>query len=780
MLIIKFILHIGLFLFVLTYTTRFLSAFQTKNSLDNCTQGICDVKLEEGANTNITTPFETLLFLPTALYQSQCVVHKHEILICGGYKNNECYSYNIPTNQYKRICFYPKDIELWRHCVVKWTTGNNSNDITLLSIGRQGENKKKHTLIMKYVSVWNKIEEDESVINNFEYYNEWLPFLDNNNIPIYIERDESDYEGMRIVIGGSNNHLLFITYIPKHIAVYDLNTFRYINRSGHCFVSRIENELITMETNNKQKNEMMLFCENTGLLIEYKEEINTFEFHKLNVCSTMRSLYDYAYLCINNIILFFGGSESSAHVSNAIHKYSIKEKKWMKFEHALPIPLCGCVGILSDDYTYIHILGGHDDNVQTTTHIKTNVNIWMNEESKIEKQWIAEEEEKREIAEIKIELNEIKESFDIKKLKVAFVCFFFAIISSAKRTEHKRKKRLHQHYNIGSAHCLFQSDGFMILISLFRDIFWYFEYIYKKKKQMKYFKPLKVLLLHSNAINSAKFSPDGTKMVITCDDRTIRIWDMTVEKETHMFKGHTCYIKDAQFSPDSNRIVSCSDDKTIRLWDIKAAIEIRKLEGHTDKVTSVQFSPDGATVVSCSFDKTVRIWDTASGQEIRRLEGHSDIVNDIQFSSNGQQLVSSSDDETIKIWDVKSGERTKELKDSSNYIMKTIFFPGNCQFIVSCSTDEAIYTWNIESGKKMQKLEGHSGVVRDVKFLPDKQTIVSCSDDQTIRLWDMKLGVEIQILKGHSDKVTQLDISSNGNMIVSSSKDGTIRLWKQL
>ncbi|ETO15556.1 hypothetical protein RFI_21808 [Reticulomyxa filosa] len=79
--------------------------------------------------------------------------------------------------------------------------GDVVNQITLLSFG--GANKS----------------------NN---YNEWVPFTDVHNHLIIIESYCDNYNGVRALIGGSNNHLLFITYYQNNISVFDLNTFQFI------------------------------------------------------------------------------------------------------------------------------------------------------------------------------------------------------------------------------------------------------------------------------------------------------------------------------------------------------------------------------------------------------------------------------------------------------------------------------------------------------------------------------------------------------------------------
>ncbi|ETO28780.1 hypothetical protein RFI_08346 [Reticulomyxa filosa] len=402
---------------------------------------------EPNEKTGPITSFETLASLFVPLYRSQCVFHKHEILICGGHNEKDCYSYHTIKNQYKRICSYPKNTIPWGgHTVLKRIEKNDPNAITLLSFGGQF----KHTLVMKYTSVWNNDQDDEMEMEKekrkgkpkYYKYNEWFPFMNRQN-----------YTGVRAVIGGNDNHLLFITYYPKNIDVFDLNIFQYVNCStlpigdyiqDHCFVLKTEDALtIPMKTNvSKKMVEMLLFCKAIGLSIEYDEDKRIFKFNPLRVCSTIRPFYSYAYACVNDIVLFFGGyGGADIGVSNTMYKYSMSENKWTQFEQTLPIPLHGCVGIFNSDHTCVHIIGGIDDKKDiTAAHAKINVNSWAKEMTKKELQWIQEEGEKEEIEQIKTEIEKMVHEPQIKKLKVDFffiVCFVCDYIASKDKQKDK-------------------------------------------------------------------------------------------------------------------------------------------------------------------------------------------------------------------------------------------------------------------------------------------------------------------------------------------------------
>ncbi|ETO31826.1 hypothetical protein RFI_05290 [Reticulomyxa filosa] len=341
--------------FCFTPHPPFLKKFSNINNManQNTTQKSLEKQTKQSQHIITSTPFQSLNALPNSLWQSQCVLHKYEILICGGYKKRDCYSYHTLKNEYKFICEYPNDVALWGHCVVKLVDNNkNSNEITLLSFGGD----YKHTLVMKYMSVWsNENDENESnKLKELNNHNQWIPFKDNDGNPIQIGRDYDNYWGVRAVIGGSNNHLLFIAFKDNNISVFDLNTFQFIKHSN-------------IPTDDL-----------TGLSIEYDEDDNTFQFCNLPVCKSIAVFSHYAYVCINDVILFFGGSNLDV-VSKSVHKYSIRENKWMTFQNTLLSPLGDCVAILSEDNTYVHIIG-------ESTHVKTQVSELLSEEEmKVEK-----------------------------------------------------------------------------------------------------------------------------------------------------------------------------------------------------------------------------------------------------------------------------------------------------------------------------------------------------------------------------------------------------------
>ncbi|ETO26658.1 hypothetical protein RFI_10475 [Reticulomyxa filosa] len=306
-----------------------------------------------------------------------CILFKEEILVCGGYVTNSCYSYHILKEQYKYICSYPNSVQLYGHCILQLThLQTNPNEIHLLSFGGQGKHEMKQTFSMTYRSVWecDNYNWSGSVSQAF---NTWIPHSENTNIG----KIEDDLRGARGLIGGRNNDLLFITYYPQNVEVIDLKTMKPLTGiqnnmipkdepkfgiNYHCFVP------LTMN-NKKSINHFILFCRNTGLLIKYDEQNKTFNYEKLPICSDLTESKFYSFVYLHDLIFLFGGRNSKCR-TNGVWKYSMKEKTWDQCGFTLPMKINASFAVLSADNTTVHFVGVMDKvGKRQKMHVSINV-----------------------------------------------------------------------------------------------------------------------------------------------------------------------------------------------------------------------------------------------------------------------------------------------------------------------------------------------------------------------------------------------------------------------
>jgi WD40 repeat protein/serine/threonine protein kinase len=281
---------------------------------------------------------------------------------------------------------------------------------------------------------------------------------------------------------------------------------------------------------------------------------------------------------------------------------------------------------------------------------------------------------------------------------------------------------------------------------------------------------------HANAVHSARFSPDGKRIITASGDKTAKVWDAASGKLLASLVGHLDTVRSARFSPDGKRIVTASKDKTAKVWDAASGKLLASLVGHTGSVNSAWFSSDGNRIITASGDKTAKVWDAANGKLLASLEGHTDWLNSANFSPDGNRIVTASGDKTAKVWDAANGKLLASLVGHIDYVLSANFSPDGNR-IVTASGDKTAKVWDAANGKLLVSLEGHIDLVYAANFSPDGNRIVTASADKTAKVWDAGSGKLLASLEGHTGSVDPANFSPDGNRIITASEDNTAKVW---
>ena len=287
---------------------------------------------------------------------------------------------------------------------------------------------------------------------------------------------------------------------------------------------------------------------------------------------------------------------------------------------------------------------------------------------------------------------------------------------------------------------------------------------------------LAVLSGHGDVVQSAAYSPDGTRIVTASADTTARIWDARTGAQLAVLSGHGNRVQFAAFSPDGTRIVTASADKTARIWDARTGVQLAVLFGHGDMVYSAAYSPDGTRIVTASADTTARIWDARTGAQLAVLSGHGNRVYSAAYSPDGTRIVTASADKTVRIWDARTGAKLAALSAQGDAVLSAAYSPDGTR-IVTAPADKTVRIWDARTGAQLTVLSGHGAFVYSAAYSPDGTRIVTASFDKTARIWDARTGLQLGVLSGHGDRVYSAAYSSDGTRIVTASMDKTARIW---
>jgi WD40 repeat protein/uncharacterized caspase-like protein len=166
-----------------------------------------------------------------------------------------------------------------------------------------------------------------------------------------------------------------------------------------------------------------------------------------------------------------------------------------------------------------------------------------------------------------------------------------------------------------------------------------------------------IRVFSQDSANALAFSPDGSRILAGCFDKTTKLWDAASGQLLRTLTNPGP-VWSAAFSPDGTQILAGDTANNLVLWDIATGRKLRSFPGHTGAIYhGVAFSPDGSHAISASQDKTLRLWDVATGRMLRSISG--DFRAPV-FSPDGNRVLTSGE-----VWDLNSGERLVNIIPSA-------------------------------------------------------------------------------------------------------------------
>lgn len=150
-------------------------------------------------------------------------------------------------------------------------------------------------------------------------------------------------------------------------------------------------------------------------------------------------------------------------------------------------------------------------------------------------------------------------------------------------------------------------------------------------------------LLQGSAFSfrSINLSPDNATLVTTSRGGLVMYWDMRSQKLLRSFEGKIYEVSSAVHSPDGTQIILACNDGVIRQWNPSTGSIGELGEKHEGPVLLTTISADGTKLASYALPK-VKIWNTERQMRIASYPTEpfqlTGMISQVQFSPDSRHL----------------------------------------------------------------------------------------------------------------------------------------------
>jgi len=301
---------------------------------------------------------------------------------------------------------------------------------------------------------------------------------------------------------------------------------------------------------------------------------------------------------------------------------------------------------------------------------------------------------------------------------------------------------------------------------------------------------------HEDGFSDLAYSPDGSRLVSTNWDGTIRVWDSATGQELLLLSETEEEFlreryRELAYSSDGSYFATGGDDGTARVWDAVTGELLTTFTGHRDIprpndpdssnwIIGLDVSPDSKTIATSDRAGLVKLWDAATGAELKTLDLSETAPNhwSVQFSSDGLRLIVFGDDPnesdyTIRMIEIDSGS---ELFAIEGRFSSFALSPDGSRLIFSEAYENEVRLWDLDAKEEITRYA--TGEVDNVAFSPDGSLFATLARDlDTIQLWETETGAEVMAMPTSHGHVIDIVFSPDGASLATTGWDRLLKVW---
>jgi WD40 repeat protein len=204
---------------------------------------------------------------------------------------------------------------------------------------------------------------------------------------------------------------------------------------------------------------------------------------------------------------------------------------------------------------------------------------------------------------------------------------------------------------------------------------------------------------HRDVVFSPQTSADGSVLVTTGLDATLRRWDARTARPVGPPirldgppGGH------ARLSPDGRTVVVPLEAGTIDVYDVASRRRLERLNVDGGSVLAAAFSPDGRLVTGGSEDGRVRVFSTEDWRPLApAFQAHAGFVFGVEVSPDGRRLLTSGTDGQVRLWDRGTQRPIGAPLPGPRNVAAVAFFAHGGTHVYAVFANGRGYRWDVRS-----------------------------------------------------------------------------------
>jgi WD40 repeat protein len=232
----------------------------------------------------------------------------------------------------------------------------------------------------------------------------------------------------------------------------------------------------------------------------------------------------------------------------------------------------------------------------------------------------------------------------------------------------------------------------------------------------------------------------GDRIAIIGRDGQVGILDALTGEKVRDLGEHGTTMQSASFSPDGTRVVAAPERMGPVVWDAATGARVSTLDG-VHGVRSVAFAHTADRVMFVGTNGVAGVWNVGGG--VRALDvPPRNSVYAMGMSFDGLRIATAGQGGGVQVWNAGDGTIIAQLGGNSIF-GNTTCFARDPDRLLTGGGDGIAYLWDVRHRTRLLTLAGHDDSVNTATFSLDERLIYTTSDDHSVRIWDAGNGEQV-------------------------------------